>query len=154
MQSKNRPLLATLNKNDLDIICDKIAQLNMGLEKRLDTPMGSLSGGQRQALTLLMATLAKPKILLLDEHTAALDPAAADTVLKLTARIVNEGNITTLMITHNMAQALEMGNRTIMMNDGRIVFDCQGEERKNYTVEDLVAGFRSSILNNDRMILS
>lgn len=154
LQSKNRPLLATLKKNDIKIIYDKIAQLNMGLEERLDTPIGLLSGGQRQALTLLMATFAKPKILLLDEHTAALDPSAADTVLKLTSQIVNEGNITTLMVTHNMAQALEMGNRTIMMKDGNIVFDCQGEERKNYTVTDLIAKFRATGTDNDRIILS
>ena len=105
-------------------------------------PVGLLSGGQRQALTLLMATLVTPKLLLLDEHTAALDPATADKVLELTRHIVAEQQITCLMVTHNMHQALELGNRTLMMNGGRIVFDVQGEERSRMTVDDLLERFR------------
>lgn len=120
-------------------------------------PVGLLSGGQRQALTLLMATLVPPKVLLLDEHTAALDPATAEKVLKLTEEIVKENHITTLMVTHNMHQALKLGNRTLMMNDGAIVLDVQGEERAGMTVDDLLAQFRSragKALDNDRILLS
>ena len=120
-------------------------------------PVGLLSGGQRQALTLLMATLVTPKLLLLDEHTAALDPATADKVLELTKSIVAEQGITCLMVTHNMRQALELGNRTLMMSGGRIVFDVQGEERSKMTVDDLLERFRQRAgkeLDNDRILLS
>ena len=120
-------------------------------------PVGLLSGGQRQALTLLMATMVTPKILLLDEHTAALDPGTADKVLKLTKDIVKQEHITCMMITHNMHQALEMGNRTLLMADGNIVLDVQGEERSHMTVEDLLARFREGTgrnLDNDRILLS
>ena len=120
-------------------------------------PVGLLSGGQRQALTLLMATLVTPKLLLLDEHTAALDPATADKVLELTKSIVAEQGITCLMVTHNMRQALDLGNRTLMMNGGRIVFDVRGEERSRMTVDDLLERFRQSDgeeLDNDRILLS
>ena len=120
-------------------------------------PVGLLSGGQRQALTLLMATLVTPKLLLLDEHTAALDPATADKVLELTRSIVAEQGITCLMVTHNMRQALELGNRTLMMNGGKIVFDVRGEERSKMTVDDLLERFRQSAgeeLDNDRILLS
>ena len=120
-------------------------------------PVGLLSGGQRQALTLLMATLVTPKLLLLDEHTAALDPATADKVLELTKSIVAEQGITCLMVTHNMRQALDLGNRTLMMNGGRIVFDVQGEERSKMTVDDLLERFRQRAgeeLDNDRILLS
>ena len=110
---------------------EKLSLLNMGLEDRMENPVGLLSGGQRQALTLLMATIVTPRLLLLDEHTAALDPATADKVLDLTKRVVQEKNITCLMITHNMKQALELGNRTLMMDSGRIVLDIPGEERKH-----------------------
>lgn len=120
-------------------------------------PVGLLSGGQRQALTLLMATMVPPKILLLDEHTAALDPGTAEKVLKITREVVAEHKITTMMVTHNMHQALELGNRTLMMDSGRIVLDVQGEERKNMTVNDLLEKFKARVgedLDNDRILLS
>ena len=128
--------------------------LDLGLENRLTDRAGLLSGGQRQALTLLMATLVTPKILLLDEHTAALDPGTAEIVLELTKKIVAENNITCLMITHNLASSLAIGNRTIMMADGRIVLDIGGEERKGLTVDDLLSRFRTQGLDNDRIMLS
>ena len=131
--------------------------LDLGLEDRLTSKVGLLSGGQRQALTLLMATLKKPKLLLLDEHTAALDPATADKVLELTRSIVAGQGITCLMVTHNMRQALELGNRTLMMNGGKIVFDVRGEERSRMTVDDLLERFRQRAgeeLDNDRILLS
>ena len=136
---------------------EKLAQLDMGLEDRMKQPVGLLSGGQRQALTLLMATLVTPKLLLLDEHTAALDPATAEKVLELTKSIVAEKKITCLMVTHNMHQALELGNRTLMMDGGRIVFDVKGEERSKMTVDDLLEKFRENAgkaLDNDRILLS
>ena len=129
----------------------------MGLEDRMGHPVGLLSGGQRQALTLLMATVVAPRILLLDDHTAALDPATAAKVLELTEKIVSERKITCLMVTHNMNQALEMGNRTLMMSDGKIVFDVKGEERSRMTVEDLLQKFAlhaGAALDNDRILLS
>ena len=130
---------------------------DMGLEDRMKQPVGLLSGGQRQALTLLMATLVTPKLLLLDEHTAALDPATAEKVLELTKSIVAEKKITCLMVTHNMHQALELGNRTLMMDSGRIVFDVKGEERSRMTVDGLLEKFRENAgknLDNDRILLS
>jgi putative ABC transport system ATP-binding protein len=120
-------------------------------------PVGLLSGGQRQALTLMMATLSMPKLLLLDEHTAALDPGTAEKVLALTTKIVAENNLTCLMITHNMQSALDLGSRTIMMDAGHIVYDTTGEERASLTVEDLLEKFREASgrkLDNDRMLLS
>ena len=119
--------------------------------------VGLLSGGQRQALTLMMATINPPKLLLLDEHTAALDPGTAEKVLNLTTKIVEENKITCLMITHNMQSALDLGNRTIMMDQGQIIFDAADEQRSGLTVEDLLEKFKSSVgksLNNDRMLLS
>ena len=136
---------------------EQLALLNMGLEDRMKQPVGLLSGGQRQALTLLMATMVTPKILLLDEHTAALDPATADKVLELTRQIIAERKITCLMVTHNMYQALELGNRTLMMDGGSIVFDVQGEERDKLTVDDLLGQFQicaGKRLDNDRILLS
>ena len=136
---------------------DRLALLEMGLEDRMRQPVGLLSGGQRQALTLMMATLSKPKLLLLDEHTAALDPGTAEKVLNLTTRIVRENGLTCLMITHNMQSALDLGNRTIMMDQGRIVFDAAGEARASLTVEDLLNRFREAsgrALDNDRMLLA
>ena len=118
-----------------------LADLELGLEDRLSSKVGLLSGGQRQSVTLLMATLNRPKLLLLDEHTAALDPKTAAKVLELTDRIVKENNLTTLMITHNMKDAIAHGNRLIMMNEGRIVVDVQGEEKKQLTVEQLLGLF-------------
>ena len=143
-----------VSKADRAEFRERLAMLNLGLEERRNTPVGLLSGGQRQALTLLMATLGTPKILLLDEHTAALDPGTAEVVLELTKKIVAENNITCLMITHNLASALALGNRTIMMADGRIVLDIGGEERKGLTVDDLLSRFRTQGLDNDRIMLS
>ena len=134
-----------------------LRELDLGLEDRLTDKVGLLSGGQRQALTLLMATLKAPKLLLLDEHTAALDPGTAEKVLELTTRIVAENHLTCLMITHNMQSALDLGNRTIMMDRGRIVFDTTGEERSRLTVDDLLERFRQASgkkLDNDRMLLA
>ena len=136
---------------------DRLALLDMGLEDRMSQPVGLLSGGQRQALTLLMATMVPPKLLLLDEHTAALDPATAEKVLSLTREIVAEHHITTLMVTHNMRDALDLGDRTLMMDAGGIVLDIRGEERKGLTVEDLLRRFRAGAgkdLDNDRILLS
>ena len=136
---------------------EQLKVLNLGLEDRLTTKVGLLSGGQRQALTLLMATIVPPKLLLLDEHTAALDPAAAEKVLELTKQIVTEHEITCMMITHNMHQALELGSRTLMMEDGRIVLDVSGETRRDMTVEKLLQEFRAGTgrdLDNDRILLS
>lgn len=146
-----------ISKKDKALFREKLALLNMGLEDRMKQPVGLLSGGQRQALTLLMATLVTPKLLLLDEHTAALDPATAEKVLDLTREIVASENITCLMITHNMQQALDLGNRTLMMANGNIVLDVGGEERKGMTVEDLLTRFRAGTghaLDNDRILLS
>ncbi len=131
--------------------------LDLGLEERLTSKVGLLSGGQRQALTLLMATLQKPKILLLDEHTAALDPKTAKKVLDITEDIVTKNNLTTIMITHNMADAIRVGNRLIMMNNGKIIFDVSGEEKRQLTTAMLLEKFKSSAgeeLSNDRMLLS
>ncbi len=142
---------------DRDRFRDRLALLDMGLEDRMKQPVGLLSGGQRQALTLLMSTMVTPKLLLLDEHTAALDPGTAEKVLKLTREIVEEHQITTMMVTHNMKQALDLGNRTLMMADGRIVLDIKGEERSGLTVEDLLHRFRAGAgkeLDNDRILLS
>lgn len=136
---------------------EQLSLLDMGLEDRMKQPVGLLSGGQRQALTLLMATMVTPKILLLDEHTAALDPATAAKVLELTKTIIAERKITCLMVTHNMHQALELGNRTLMMDFGRIVFDVQGEERSRLTIDDLLQQFQicaGKQLDNDRILLS
>ena len=133
---------------------EKLAMLELGLEDRMDHPVGLLSGGQRQALTLLMATLVTPKLLLLDEHTAALDPATAEKVLKLTKKIVAENHITCLMITHNIPSALSLGNRTIMMNNGKIVLELQGEERANMTTERLLKLFHEQSISNDRILFS
>ena len=133
---------------------DRLAQLDLGLEDRMEQNVGLLSGGQRQALTLLMATLVTPKLLLLDEHTAALDPAPAEKVLILTKKIVAENNITCLMITHNIPSALALGNRTIMMGAGKIVAQLEGADRANMTAEDLLRLFHSQGLSNDRVLFS
>ena len=136
---------------------DMLAKLGLGLENRLTSKVGLLSGGQRQALTLLMATLKKPKLLLLDEHTAALDPKTAAKVLETTENIVNQDHLTTLMITHNMKDAIHIGNRLIMMNNGQIIFDVAGEEKRNLRVEDLLRKFAEASgeeFANDRMLLA
>jgi putative ABC transport system ATP-binding protein len=134
---------------------EKLKKLGMGLEERLDATVGLLSGGQRQALTLLMATLREPKILLLDEHTAALDPKAAEQIVKLTRMIVEENRLTTVMITHSMAQALDLGERTIMMHKGKVIGDFSGEERGRMKVKDLLDRFaelRKEELLDDELI--
>ena len=134
-----------------------LKSLDLGLEDRLSSKVGLLSGGQRQALTLLMASMKKPKLLLLDEHTAALDPKTAAKVLETTEKIVKRDNLTTLMITHNMKDAIAHGNRLIMMNNGKIIYDISGEEKLNLTVEDLLQKFAKAsgeALANDRMMLS
>ncbi len=136
---------------------ESLALLEMGLEDRMEQPVGLLSGGQRQALTLLMATMNPPSILLLDEHTAALDPQSSAKIMKITERIVRENAITCLMITHNMQTALDYGNRTIMMSRGRIIYDACGSERESLTVSGLMEKFRENTgdsLNTDRILLS
>ena len=143
-----------ISKKDRAEFREKLSMLGLGLEDRMNQPVGLLSGGQRQALTLLMATLVTPKILLLDEHTAALDPGTAEVVLELTKRIVAENNITCLMITHNLASSLDLGNRTMMMQNGRIVLDIKNEQRQGLTPDDLLKLFRSQGLDNDRIMLS
>ena len=143
-----------ISKADRKEFRDRLAMLELGLEDRMDHPVGLLSGGQRQALTLLMATLVTPKLLLLDEHTAAQDPATAEKVLELTKRIVAENNITCLMITHNIPSALALGNRTIMMKNGSIVMELSGEERKNMTTEKLLKAFHDQGMSNDRILFS
>lgn len=136
---------------------EQLKALDLGLEERMTAKVGLLSGGQRQALTLLMASLKKPKLLLLDEHTAALDPKTAKKVLNLTEEIVERDHLTTLMITHNMKDAIRLGNRLIMMHEGRIIYDVSGEEKKKLKVSDLLAKFEEvsgGEFANDRMILS
>ena len=157
-EAKTRDSMFSRLKNaQREIFREKLSLLNMGLEDRMKQPVGLLSGGQRQALTLLMATLVPPKILLLDEHTAALDPATADKVLELTKQIVSEHHLACLMITHNMHSALQLGNRTLMMDNGKIVLDISGEERDNITVDGLLQRFASGAgkeLDNDRILFS
>ena len=155
--SADKKPFSRITAQDREKFREQLSLLHMGLEDRMKNPVGLLSGGQRQALTLLMATMVTPKILLLDEHTAALDPATAAKVLELTAKIVSERRITCLMVTHNMTQALEMGNRTLMMDGGRIVFDVKGAERTSMTVDDLLRKFEQNTggaLDNDRILLS
>ena len=155
--SKGSIPFSRISKKDKEIFREQLSLLEMGLEDRMKQPVGLLSGGQRQALTLLMATMVPPKVLLLDEHTAALDPGTADKVLELTKKIIEKNKITCLMVTHNMQQALELGNRTLMMDDGNIVLDIEGEERARMTVTDLLKRFHSGAgkaLDNDRILLS
>ena len=149
-KTRSRGLQAGINKADRELFREKLSMLGMGLEDRMKEKARLLSGGQRQALTLFMAVISKPKLLLLDEHTAALDPSAAKKVLELTDKFVGEGGMCTMMITHNMKAALEHGNRTILMQAGRIVMDISGQERDEMTVEKLVEKFE---IDNDRMLL-
>lgn len=153
-----RPIFSpALKKRDVEFFREKLLKLNMGLEDRLKTKMGQLSGGQRQAVTLMMSTLVTPKLLLLDEHTAALDPLTAEKVLDITQRIVAENSITTMMITHNIKSALTLGTRTIMLEGGKTVLDLKGDERNNMTVQDLLGLYRQKSgkeLDNDRMLLT
>ena len=155
--SRGNAPFSRISRRDKEFFKEQLALLDMGLEDRMKQPVGLLSGGQRQALTLLMATVVPPRLLLLDEHTAALDPGTADKVLELTKRVIAKNHTTCLMVTHNMQQALTMGNRTLMMGNGRIVLDVQGEERKSMTVSDLLEKFRTGAgrdLDNDRILLS
>jgi len=156
-RGKKRKLIWGIQKGERARYRELLASLELGLENRLSSKVGLLSGGQRQAVTLLMATLNRPKLLLLDEHTAALDPKTAAKVLALTDRIVTENHLTTIMITHNMKDAIAHGNRLIMMSEGKIVVDVSGEEKKCLTVEDLLNLFNQASgreFANDRAILS
>ena len=147
---------STISKADRELFRERLSRLGMGLEDRLRQPVGLLSGGQRQALTLMMATIVPPEILLLDEHTAALDPATAEKVLALTKSIVEENGLTCMMITHNMQSALELGNRTLMLDAGGIIMDVSGEERRHMCVQDFLDRFREGAgksLCSDRMLL-
>ena len=143
-----------ISKADRAEFRERLAQLGLGLEDRMSNPVGLLSGGQRQALTLLIGTQVTPHQLLLDEHTAALDPATAEKVLELTKRIVADNNITCLMITHNIPSALSLGNKTIMMNAGSIVMELEGEERAAMTTEKLLKRFHEQGMSNDRILFS
>lgn len=156
-RGKTRGLKWGIKKEEKEIFKKTLKRLGLNLENRLSNKVGLLSGGQRQALTLLMATLQKPKLLLLDEHTAALDPKTAKAVLDLTKEIVEEDNLTALMVTHNMKDAIQIGNRLIMMHEGRIIYDVKGEEKMKLKVEDLLKKFESASgeeFANDRMMLS
>ena len=152
-----RSLKAGITAKEREFYREQLKILGLGLEDRLTSKVGLLSGGQRQALTLLMSTLKRPKLLLLDEHTAALDPKTARKVLELTEEMVNEQHLTALMVTHNMKDAIQIGNRLIMMNSGHIIYDVEGEEKKKLTVEDLLAKFSEASgeeFSNDRMMLA
>ncbi len=156
MAAKRGGWFSRITKADRQFFRDKLAVLGMGLEDRLTQPVGLLSGGQRQALTLMMATIVPPQLLLLDEHTAALDPGAAEKVLAVTKSIVAENRITCMMITHNMQSALELGSRTLMMDSGNIIMDVSGDERAGMTVQDFLDRFHSRVgknLDNDRMLM-
>lgn len=156
-RGQGRTLRWGITAKERDEYREKLATLGLGLEDRMSSKVGLLSGGQRQALTLLMAALRTPKLLLLDEHTAALDPKTAAKVLELTEKIVAEQKLTAMMVTHNMKDAIAMGNRLIMMNAGRIVVDVRGEEKKKLTREDLMQLFEKAAgqeIENDRMLLS
>ena len=153
----SRTLRPGITRKEREQYRQALAGLGLGLEDRMTSKVGLLSGGQRQALTLLMATLQKPKLLLLDEHTAALDPKTAAKVLDLSEKIVTEHHLTTLMITHNMKHAIKYGNRLIMMYEGRIIYDVRGKEKQNLDVADLLAKFEQvsgDEAANDRMLLS
>ena len=143
-RGKKRTLRKGIYQAEREKYREMLKELNLGLEDRLTSKVGLLSGGQRQALTLLMATMEKPKLLLLDEHTAALDPKTAAKVLELTEKLVNENHLTTFMVTHNMRDALKYGNRLIMMCDGKIIFDVEGEEKKKLEVKDLLEKFNTA----------
>lgn len=156
-RGKGRGLAWGIKANEKTYYHKALLKLGLGLQDRMTNKVGLLSGGQRQALTLLMATLQKPKLLLLDEHTAALDPKTARKVLEITQEIVKEQNLTTLMITHNMKDAIQIGNRLVMMHEGRIIYDVSGEEKMNLEVEDLLKKFEEASgeeFSNDRMILA
>lgn len=156
-RGERRGLRWGITRREREEYHEMLKSLDLGLEDRMTAKVGLLSGGQRQALTLLMATLKKPEILLLDEHTAALDPKTAAKVLELSDKIISEHHLTAMMVTHNMNDAIKHGNRLIMMNDGKVIFDVKGEEKANLTVDDLLIKFEQASgakLNNDRMLLS
>ena len=156
-RGKRRGLSWGVKAKEREKYRELLAEFELGLEDRMSSKVGLLSGGQRQAITLLMATLQKPKLLLLDEHTAALDPKTASKVLELSDKIIKENNLTALMVTHNMKDAIVHGNRLIMMNNGKIILDISGEEKKKLTVDELLKKFEmvsNSKLENDRMLLS
>lgn len=156
-RGQKRSLGWGITKEEKEIYIEKLKMLDLGLETRLTAKVGLLSGGQRQALTLLMATLKQPKLLLLDEHTAALDPKTASKVLELSEQIITANSLTALMVTHNMKNAIQYGNRLIMMYEGRIIYDVAGEAKKNLHVSDLLEKFEKASggeFANDRMILS
>ena len=156
-RGKRRTLKWGIKKAEREKYYEMLKQFDLGLEDRMTAKVGLLSGGQRQALTLLMATLQRPHILLLDEHTAALDPKTASKVLELSQKIISEENLTAMMVTHNMRDAITYGNRLVMMNEGRIVIDIKGEEKKKLTVEDLLQKFEEvsgEEFSNDKALLS
>lgn len=156
-RGKKRGLSWGITKDEKELYHEVLKKLDLGLEDRMTSKVGLLSGGQRQALTLLMATLQKPKLLLLDEHTAALDPKTAKKVLDLTEQIVEEDKLTAFMVTHNMKDAIHIGNRLIMMHEGQIIYDVSGEEKKKLQVKDLLEKFELASggeFSNDRMMLS
>ena len=156
-RGKRRGLSWGITKKEKEMFREKLKMLDLGLEDRMTSKVGLLSGGQRQALTLLMATLKKPSLLLLDEHTAALDPKTAKKVLDITEKIVAKDNLTTMMVTQNMKDAINIGNRLIMMSDGKIIYDVKGEEKKKLKVADLLQKFEEASggeFANDRMLLS
>ncbi len=156
-RGQKRTLRIGITNEERALYREKLRTLGLGLEDRMTVKVGLLSGGQRQALTLLMASLKKPKLLLLDEHTAALDPRTAAKVLELSEQIVTENKLMTLMVTHNMKDAIRYGNRLIMMNEGRIILDISGEEKKHLTIEDLMDAFAKASgedFANDRILLS
>jgi putative ABC transport system ATP-binding protein len=157
LRGKRHRLVTGVNRSREQHFQTWLEPLGLGLEQRLDTKVSLLSGGQRQALTLLMATMTHPKLLLLDEHTAALDPATAEKILGLTRKIVEDQDLTTLMITHNMHQALSVGDRTLMMDGGQVVLDLNSAERRALTVQDLIDKFsrvRQTVLVDDKLLLS
>ena len=156
-RGKSRGLRWGVTGQERELYVEKLKKLDLGLETRLTAKVGLLSGGQRQALTLLMATLQQPKLLLLDEHTAALDPKTANKVLELSEEMIEENSLTALMVTHNMKNAIQFGNRLIMMYEGNIIYDVSGEDKKNLHVKDLLEKFEQAsggTFANDRMILS
>lgn len=156
-RGKTRGLKWGITKDEKTFYQEKLKVLGLGLEERMTSKVGLLSGGQRQALTLLMATLHQPQLLMLDEHTAALDPKTAKTVLEITEKIIDENKLTAMMVTHNMKDAIRLGNRLVMMHEGRIIYDVSGEEKKALQVSDLLAKFEEvsgGEFANDRMILA
>ena len=156
-RGKHRGLKWGISNEEREMFREKLSGLGLGLEDRMTAKVGLLSGGQRQALTLLMASLKSPKLLLLDEHTAALDPATAQKVMELSDKIVSENNLTTMMITHNMSHAIKHGNRLIMMNEGKIILDVRGEEKAHLTKKELMDAFQQIVgagLESDQVLLS